>query len=247
MIPVTLLTITLAGCGGGGGSGDSDSGGEAIRLEPGAFNTTIQFDGGEIADAITLLSSSGKFVTAVIDDDDVTLGNISFSAPNTLSGTGSNVFFSSGYQSVQGQLNGTVSSPERATIDVTAPGYASVTTLVRDNSFSDAGAQFSQINDTFTDVVGGITTSVTVASDGTITGSDTTGCVINGTASIPDPQYNVFDIEVTASNCGEISGGATASQRNGDYSALGAYNQSSDELVVGGTNGEVTLIFFGTK
>ena len=188
------------------------------------------------------MSSSGRFVTVSYDDDDVILGNISFSAPNTLIGTGLNVFFLDGYQSVQGQLNGTVGSPERATID----GYASVTTLVRYNQFSDSGAQLSQISGTYTEVFGEITTSLTIASDGTITGSDTTGCAVNGAATIPNPQYNVLEIDFTAANCGGIPG-ATANQRNGDYSTLGDYDQSTNQLALGGTNGDVTLIFFGTK
>jgi hypothetical protein len=192
------------------------------------------------------LSSSGKYVSAV-EQDDVTLGNISFSGSNTLSGSGQNVFFLNGWQSVQGQLNGTVNSTERATINATAPSFTSVVTLERDNQYSDSGAQFSQINGTYTMLQGGITFELTVATDGTITGSDSTGCAVNGAATIPDPQYNILDIEFTASNCGPIAGEATAAQRNGDFSGLGAYDQSLNEFQFGGTNGDVALVFVGTR
>jgi hypothetical protein len=247
--PITAV-VFLSACGGGGGDGGSggESAQEVVQLEPGAFSTTIQFEGGGTSEAIAFLSPSGKFVTAVRTDDDVTLSNISFSAPNTLSGTGLNVVFLDGsYQSTQGQLNGTVSSTERATIDVTAPGYSSVATLKRENQYSDSGADFSQISRTYTESVGRITTTITVASDGTITGSDTTGCAVNGAATIPDPQYNVLEIDVTVANCGELSGRATANQRNGNYSALCGYDQSLNQIQVGCTNGDVTLIFVGNR
>ena len=52
---------------------------------------------------------------------------------------------------------------------------------------------------------------LTIYSDGTAFGSDTTGCTFSGNFAIISPQYNFYDLDLELSSCG---------QRDGQYSGL---------------------------
>jgi len=56
--PIAAAVLLAACGGGGGGSSSSDSSEVTVRLEPGVFLTTIRYEDGGTADAITFLSSS---------------------------------------------------------------------------------------------------------------------------------------------------------------------------------------------
>lgn len=51
-----------------------------------------------------------------------------------------------------------------------------------------------------------IVVTLTVYSDGSAFGSDTTGCTYNGLFSIIGPKYNFYDLELELSSCGERDG-----------------------------------------
>ena len=54
---------------------------------------------------------------------------------------------------------------------------------------------------------GGIFTfTLTIDSDGTVFGSNTAGCVYNGTFNIVDARYNVYSLSLEASLCGDLDG-----------------------------------------
>jgi len=48
--------------------------------------------------------------------------------------------------------------------------------------------------------------TLTVYSDGSAFGSDTTGCTYNGLFSVIGPKYNFYDLELELSSCGERDG-----------------------------------------
>jgi len=52
----------------------------------------------------------------------------------------------------------------------------------------------------------GYTLTVTVHEDGQLDGSDTRGCVLFGTVTVPDPEKNVYRAVARASNCAELDG-----------------------------------------
>lgn len=68
--------------------------------------------------------------------------------------------------------------------------------------------------------VGLIHTTITIAEDGTLTGSDNTGCVFNGEAFIPEPGINIFEFKYSAQNC-TATRFKTGDERNGDYNSVG--------------------------
>lgn len=246
-----LATFSLAACGGGGGGSSSDDGNNlepgTTTVDPGFFMTTITYASGEEPDrASTLLSPTGEYVT-VISDADGTFGELTFRSDDTFSGAGTNVFFDGGWQSEDGSLEGNVVSPQELIATYTAPRGNSELTLERANEFSDLGVTLGDLEGIYL-MSGGISTSVTINSNGEVTdGSDSTGCVISGTITIPNPAFNIFEVDLTLSNCGEIEGGATSAQRNGEYEGLGAYDPENSELLFSGTNGKVVALFIGVK
>lgn len=239
--PIVLGTL-LAACGGGGGSSSDSTPEETVsRLDPGGYVTTVTFEDGSTDEAATLLSPSGKFVS-VLYIDDITVGTLSFGSDGSITGSGTDVFFDgSSWQSVDGTISGEVANSGKATLTVSASGVENGVVLEREDQLSDAGVTLAELTGTYSmsgsDVY---TTAVTIAADGTITGSDETGCVFNGSATIPDTKYNVFEVTFVASNC-------TDSLRNGEFSGLGAYDEDLSELSFAGTDGEVTAVFIGTK
>lgn len=75
---------------------------------------------------------------------------------------------------------------------------------------------------------GNITTTLTLATDGTVTGSDTTGCAFNGQAVIPDTSIAVIEMRLNASNC-TATVTETGDERDGDYNVVG-------EILLDGTD-----------
>lgn len=45
--------------------------------------------------------------------------------------------------------------------------------------------------------------TASIGTNGTITGTDPAGCTWNGQISIPDAQFNMFNVDLTVSNCGD--------------------------------------------
>lgn len=238
-----LMGFVLTACGGGGsgGGGETTPDQSSVELTPGAYATDIAFSDGSSVSAATLLSPTGEFVV-LVDLDDITVGTLEFGSGGSISGSGTDyVFDGSTWQTQSGTISGEAVSASKATITATAPGYESTSTLERDAQYSDLGVTLSDLSGTYMmDEPGVFTTTVTIADDGTITGSDETGCAFNGNVVIPDAQYNVYEVTYSAANCAD-------SQRNGDYSGLGAYDPSLAEIQFAGAGSQVASFFIGTK
>jgi hypothetical protein len=52
----------------------------------------------------------------------------------------------------------------------------------------------------------GYTITMTVAAGGQWTGSDSKGCLFNGTVSVPDPLHNLYHLDAQVSSCGSLDG-----------------------------------------
>ncbi|MCM0613387.1 hypothetical protein KFJ24_12970 [Marinobacter sediminum] len=219
---------------------------EQTELKPGAYYVTTELADGSTLEGLSLLSPSGAFAVA-FSDQDLTFGTLTFSSPDVISGTGTDYVLNESWELTSGSISGTVTSSETAELRATASGFYSDSTLQRENTYSDLGITLSDISGTYTmDEPGYLTSSVTIASDGTVTGSDQTGCVFNGQITIPDQSINVFEVDYSSSNCGSLSY-ASASDRNGDFSGIGSYDPSLQELEVVSRNGKIASIFFGTR
>lgn len=92
------------------------------------------------------------------------------------------------------------------------------------------------------------TNTFTIGPDGGVIGSDQRGCNFLGQVVIPDKTINVFELTYDASNCLAAPGEeATADDRNGEYTGLGTYDSSGNEVIFYSRNGTVAMFFKGVK
>jgi hypothetical protein len=70
-----------------------------------------------------------------------------------------------------------------------------------------------------------VTLTVTIESSGQLTGSYSNGCVVNGSASIPDSSHNMVQLQMQLANCGS---GGSSKQWNGAYAGLGLLLSGDD-------------------
>jgi hypothetical protein len=63
------------------------------------------------------------------------------------------------------------------------------------------------------------TLSLTIESDGRLTGSDSNGCILNGTVAVADQGRNMMRLRVDMDSCGD--GRGSSQDWNGSYTGLG--------------------------
>jgi hypothetical protein len=63
-----------------------------------------------------------------------------------------------------------------------------------------------------------LTLTLTIGSDGSLTGSHSNGCVFSGSVAIPNPARNMVSVDLELSDCG---GFQSSSRWNGRYGGLG--------------------------
>ena len=70
-----------------------------------------------------------------------------------------------------------------------------------------------------------VTLTMTIESNGQLTGSYSNGCVFNGSAAIPDASHNMVRLQIDLANCG-----SRGSQKawNGSYAGLGVLLSGDD-------------------
>jgi hypothetical protein len=151
--------------------------------------------------------------------------------------------FSDGTTYGVGTVSGTVTPSE--TLDLaldfnTSSGAAIASTW--DLSFltlSTTGGTLAKISGNFTDAVTGAT--VSISTDGVLfaqsASSGWTDCVINGTITVPDANYDVYDVTYTYSNCT----GTWAALNGVSLSGLALLNTiNSPNQIIMGVGGENT-------
>lgn len=72
-----------------------------------------------------------------------------------------------------------------------------------------------------------VTLTVTIESNGQLTGSYSNGCVFNGSAAIPDTSHNMVQLQIDLANCGSHG---SQKQWNGAYAGLGVLLSGDDIL-----------------
>jgi len=58
----------------------------------------------------------------------------------------------------------------------------------------------------------GYTMTMTMSANGQLTGSDSRGCVINGTVRVPDATHNMYSLNATVTACGSLDGSTPATE-----------------------------------
>jgi hypothetical protein len=80
------------------------------------------------------------------------------------------------------------------------------------SDLTEIGASLAVLDNNWSETKSGITTTLSIDSKGMIHGSNTNGCIYNGTIQVPDAGKNIYKIQVSLSICGVL---------DGDYSGLG--------------------------
>lgn len=255
-----LASSMLAACGGGGGSSTDDpvtgESGEPVveesprtaseKMAPGVYATEVEYEAGGTESGIAFLSPAGDFVN-VINVLDMTFGSLTFEGESSIKGTATDIFFAAtAWQTTSGNLSGTIQAEGTATLTAAADNSTTATTvtLARENDFSNQDITLEKVSATYTMAgAGDVMTSINIDPEGEITGTDGTECSFLGQLTIPDPDFNVYEVTYQATNCGEANG----KSRNGQFTGLGTYDPVEGELFFAGSNGELTAFFRGAR
>lgn len=97
---------------------------------------------------------------------------------------------------------------------------------------------------TYRTTIEGVTTAFELRSDGTVVGTDTSGCEFVGQFVVPEPQENLIEMQLEADRCGPTET-ITAPERNGTYFALATLDREQSSLFMLAANDNVALRFFG--
>lgn len=256
-IVVVSFAFMLSACG-GGDSDSGSSGGPATELKPGVYDIGTKFMGGPQREGLSLISpTTGEFVSGFVDSIEgsevksFAFGNIKFSSGKISGSIEDYKATPSPWVRVEGTLSGEVVSSERADLIASKNGNVnSISVLMRRSRVSNSGVTKERMSSTYNMSGPGDSniSSITIAPDGALTGTDQQGCVFNGSVDIPDEKINVFEVTYTASNCpGLTAEGASASDRNGEYAGLGTYDSSDNKLTFYVRNDTVAWMFEGTR
>jgi hypothetical protein len=232
--------LTLSACGGGSSSGGSNTASPA-QSAGGIWTGMVTNVDGTSYDAAGFITESGelRFIT---DDGEQTTGTITVTGgQHTASLTSyapfGTVFTQNGVSVISGTASGALQ--ERSTFSGTTT-FAGVETSSFSFTYDDIyerDSTLAVISGIYSDSDGlGYTETYTIDSAGTITGSDTDGCIFNGSVSILNSNYNMYRINLSVDNCGNL---------NGAYIGLGALGDEggslNDTLVISITGSEFVI------
>jgi hypothetical protein len=214
--------LVLGGCGGGNGGGGAPSVTPVTNASPGGiWNGTDPNDGWQV---YGLVSETGAFFLIAggsnLIGDGVTYVGTFVTQENAIDGDMAAIR-QPGYYYPDRAISGTGTIGGSIVERMSVSGAVDVNT---DPATSTVGGSTftSQLSLTFSPVynrpsalatVAGnfaLGTSVlSVSNDGAVFALDPGGCVINGTVSIVDARYNMYDASLTFTGCAGIANGAT--------------------------------------
>ena len=206
LVLFSLLVVILSGCGGGGG-GSSASAASSVNATPtGVWDGTFT-ENGVGAFAITGIISGNQLVFISLDGGAIYEGTISvngtsFTATTTDYAIGGEVFSTS-------NLSGTIQRRSSITGTYTSSNGATGSFSLTYDSVTDRGSSLSVTDGNWTATDVGVTLTFSIISTGDLTGSDTDGCIYNGTVNIIDASVNIYRLTIAVSSCGIFNGAYT--------------------------------------
>jgi hypothetical protein len=253
-IKIALVAIlALGGCSSGSSGGSSPGGGTSQSFVGGIFRGKVASASGTALDSLLIVSDDGRFISMAEDPAthcaQVAQGSLVTSG-TTFTGGGN--FGEIDYTTVptvqsdcaaaDGSVWGTSdvsgSFVARTSLQLSATNTTSLGTTLTGSPITytydtlyDESSDLSKTVGDWTDQTG---TVISVDGNGVIYSLDAnTGCELNGTLSLIDPQYNAYSATVSFSNCQ-----AGAADLNGDTAVgLVALNDTvvPNELYIGYT------------
>jgi hypothetical protein len=218
-----VAALTLTACGGGGSSSNGSTSG-LPSTSPTSKSTTAGLWKGSIVSTTTGQASSVVALTG-LDGHSVwmtTDGRV-WGGQVPMAGDHFDTTFSGhmydGVHFPDGTNHGTTSMMiEHHSTTATSGSYAgSGDTGTFNMSLSpmwDRPASVGMVAGVYTrSTSNGYTMTMTMSTNGQLTGSDSRGCLINGAVSVPDATHNLYTLNATVTSCGSL---------DGTYSGMGA-------------------------
>ena len=213
---VVATTFVLAACGGGGSGHDAvdDSGGAGpvtggtAKTTPGVWQGTINSATTGTTNLLGMTDDDGHSVWMSTD------GRV-WTGQMPMSGTQVDVSMTGhmypGDHFPDGTIHGTSAmhmdyADGRWSGHYSGAGDDGTFAMSRHPAW-DRPASLASLAGTYTRTTSiGYTMTMSVSATGQLTASDTRGCVINGTVTVPDPVHNLYRIAANVTSCGVLDG-----------------------------------------
>ena len=216
---VAAMTLALAGCGGGGGgSSSSDTGGNDTGGSSGGTDktsTTGVFKGtitstttGQATTVMGMTAPNGHSVWMTTDgrvfDGTMPMTGSSFDAAMTGYMYPANHFPDGGNLGPASMHMGYGGGTWTGTYSGNGDGG---TFTMGMSTMWDRPASLATLAGTYTRTTSiGYTMTMSITASGELTASDSRGCVVNGTVTVPDPTHNLYKLDATVTSCGALDG-----------------------------------------
>ena len=207
----SILFIASCGGGSGGSGGGGDDSEEDVNAD-GFWNGTFKQDG--ITYNLSSVIYDNKFTGISTDAGTLYSGEVGVDG-NKLKGT-VDVLLIGGVLDRTTSVSATVIA--KKTIEGSTSDASGESTFSLDyDSLWDRDPDLATVAGTYSVTTGAYTFIMTVAPDGTYTGSDTDGCTNSGTISPFDATHNYYSLSMTVTTCGVENGTYTGTSFLDDF------------------------------
>ena len=249
-----LTSLTLAACGGGGGGTSTPTSNPPPGTESavGLWKGTITSTGsGQTQQALGTVTDDGQFHLMTANGVNY-VGQMAASPGNfsmTMSGyVPVGQTFPNGAQNGSMSFSGTVTSSGMMSGTYSGAGESGTFSMTMD-PMGTRSASMQMVAGTYTrSNSSGYTVTMTVDSNGQMTGSDTQGCVFNGTVSVPFPAHNFYGMNMTVTSCGALNGSYNGMGTLVDANAMTSWmTVMMSSMMTGGMMGGMNAVPTGTN
>jgi hypothetical protein len=212
---LSFAAFAVAACGGGGNSSPTAAGSDKTGATSGSTKTTAGVWQGTLTSPTTGQASLVGLTNATGQSVWMTTDGRVWSGQMPLSGTQFNAtmagYMYPGSRFPDGSAYGP-SSMMFSYVDGTWTGQYTGggdtgTFNVTMSSMWNRPATLAMLAGTYTRTTSiGYVMTMSIATDGMITASDTRGCVISGTVTVPDANRNLYQLDATVTSCGVLNG-----------------------------------------
>ena len=199
-------------------------------------------------DIFGLIDPAGRY-TIYQNGDSFVTGDFSVSPEGALSGETTSTYFNGIEQrhvKRSTSLTGKVIDEATLEVSVQLDNQPVTVRLRRDAETSLSDITMAMLAGTLSDTQSNIRSQFTINADGSMSGNDVTGCIFEGSVSIPAEQYSLINVQYSAANCGNVNV-ATGVDRNGEYRAQGIRDTSGNSMFFIGHGANVPMSFIGKK
>lgn len=225
-----FFVLMLSACGGGGGNSNPPPG----NANPtGVWEGTFTQSGVGTFELVGLISN-GQIRFISLDAGVIYEGSLTVSGQNF---TGSTINYEiGGEQFATSSLTGTIQTGQSISGSFTSSnGDTGIISLTYD-PITDRGSSLTTISSNWGIAVGADSLTISIDSNGLLTGSDTDSCIYNGSVEIIDADVNIYGIDLDVSSCGPD---------NGVYSGFAVVTDNAtenDALVIAVTSEDAVYI-----